>query len=360
VVVFRVPLLRLTGIDPDLGAPGLTTLRLPAGYTSTVFVDGLRDPRFMAVAPDGTLLVAERGADRVIALPDRDRDGVADETIVVGSGYDLAHSLAVAGDGQLLVAGVTRVTRVAIGGDLRETARSTFLDGLPGGGHTTRTVQPLPGGSVLLSVGSSCNVCEETDDRRAAVSLIPPQGGSSRVFMRGLRNAVGLTIDPVTGDVWATNMGRDFLGDDSPPETLYRVQDGADAGWPRCHAGTIVDPDFGARPSPATGAIGGQGVVAPQGMFQAHAAPLAIAFWQDRALIAFHGSWNRSSKVGYEVAWMPWSDGPAGPLETFAGGFLDPSTGQATGRPAGLVVGADDALYVSDDKAGIVYRISAP
>jgi glucose/arabinose dehydrogenase len=314
----------------------------------------------MSLAPDGTLLVAERGADRVIALPDRDGDGRADETVVVGTGYDLAHSLAFVSPTEFLVAGITRVTRVTIGPDLRETGRSTFLDGLPAGGHSTRTVLPLADGSVLLSVGSSCNVCEEADERRAAVIRISSDGATQELYMRGLRNAVGLTEDPATGSVWATNMGRDFLGDDSPPETLYRLQDGADAGWPRCHAGSIIDPEFGRRPSPATGAVGCDGVLAPDGTFQAHAAPLGLAFWRDRALIAFHGSWNRSSKVGYEVAWMPWSDGPAGDLASFAGGFLDPATGQATGRPAGLLVGSDGALYISDDKAGIVYRITAP
>ena len=357
---FRVPILRLTGIDPDQGMPGRTTLRLPAGFTAGVFAEGLADPRFMAVAADGTLFVAERGRDRVVALPDRDADGMADETIEVGRGYDLAHSIAFTGPSELLAAGITRITRVTLGPDLRETARATFLDGLPSGGHATRTVLPLPDGSVLVSVGSSCNVCEELDDRRAAVLLAPAAGARTRVYMRGLRNAVGLALDPATGQAWATNMGRDLLGDDTPPETLYRVTDGADGGWPRCHAGTIVDPEFGTRPSAATGATGCDGVVPAAATFQAHAAPLGLAFWRDHAVIAFHGSWNRSSKVGYEVGWLPWADGPRGSVEPLATGFLDTATGSSTGRPAGLVVGADGALYVSDDKAGFVYRITAP
>lgn len=217
-----------------------------------------------------------------------------------------------------------------------------------------------PDGAVLVSVGSSCNVCWEEDERRAAILVLPAEGGAPRVYMRGLRNAVGLAVDATTGSVWATNNGRDRMGDDLPPETLYRVVDGADAGWPRCHAGAIPDPDLGDDPDPRTGATGCHGVVSPEVMFQAHTAPLGITFWRDHAVIAFHGSWNRSTKVGYETLLLPWADGPAGPAEVLAGGFLDVATGESTGRPAGVVVGADEALYLSDDKAGIIYRITGP
>ena len=358
VVVFRGQLMRLSGVSFDLGTPGRTTLQVPSGITADVFAQGLSGPRFMAFSPDGVLFVAERDADRIVALPDRDGDGHADATVVVGTGYGQAHSLAFVDPTTLLVPGRTTLYRVTLGEDLRETARTVFYGDYPGdGAHTTRTVLVRDDGQVLLSVGSSCNVCEEADDRRATILEIPRDGGSARVLMRGLRNAVGLTADPATGTVWATDMGRDLLGDDTPPETLYRVEDGADAGWPRCHAGTLVDPDFGQRPSPVDGKVGCDGVVAPGATFQAHAAPLGLAFWGDRAVIAFHGSWNRSSKVGYEVDWLPWSDGPAGKPEPLASGFLDAFTTESTGRPAGLVVGPDGALYLSDDKAGFIYRL---
>jgi len=358
VAVFRGQLMRLAGVSFDIGTPGRTNLTLAQGITADVFAQGLAGPRFMAVSPDGVLFVAERDADRIVALPDRDRDGHADETIVVGSGYGQAHSLAFVDATTILVPGRTTLYRVRLGSDLREQARTVFYGDYPGdGAHTTRTVLIRDDGQVLLSVGSSCNVCEEADDRRAAILAIPAEGGSARVLMRGLRNAVGVTADPATGAVWATDMGRDLLGDDTPPETLYRVEDGADAGWPRCHAGTLVDPDFGQRPSPFDGKVGCDGVVAPAAMFQAHSAPLALAFWGDRAVIAFHGSWNRSSKVGYEVDWFPWSDGPAGDPEPLVTGFLDGFTTESTGRPAGLVVGPGGALYLSDDKAGFVYRL---
>jgi glucose/arabinose dehydrogenase len=366
VVVFgtiwslRGQLLRFAGMSFDTGAAAETDLRVPPGFSSGVFAGGLATPRFMAVSPDGVLFVADPGADRVVALPDRDADGRADETVVVGTGYDAAHSLAFAPDGSLLVAGSGALFRLTLDEALREEGRDAILTYPGGESHSTRTVAVAPDATLLVSVGSSCNVCWEEDERRAAILAAPASGGSSRVLMRGLRNAVGLAFDPETGAPWATVNGRDLMGDDLPPESLYRVLDGADAGWPRCHAGDIPDPDIGDEPDPTSGLIGCDGVVAPDATFQAHAAPLGIAFWRGHAVIAFHGSWNRSTKVGYEVRWLPWDDGPAGPAEPFATGFLDVASGDATGRPAGVLVGADGALYVSDDKAGFVYRISGP
>ena len=355
--LFREPLLRAAGISFDAGAAGETDLSLPEGYSANVFAAGLDHPRFMAVGPDGTLFVAEPGANRVVALPDHDGDGRADEIVEVGTDYDLAHSVAFTEDGSLLVAGSGTLYRVTLDGASHEDSRQAILEYARGGQHSTRTVAVRPDGSLLVSVGSSCNVCWEGVPERATIITAPPEGGQWRVLMRGLRNAVGLAIDPATGDPWATVNGRDLMGDDVPPETLYRVVDGADAGWPRCHAGDIVDPEFGHEPDPGTGLVGCADVVAPAAQFQAHMAPLGITFWDGHAIIAFHGSWNRSEKVGYEVWRLPWDDGPAGEAETFISGFLDSESGEATGRPAGVVVGADGALYVSDDKAGYVYRI---
>lgn len=356
--VFRDPLLRAVGISFDRGTPGETALVLPDGYRASTFASGLVQPRFMAFAADGTLLVADPGANRVLALPDRDGDGRADATVVVGEDYDRAHSLAVTDDGVLLVAGSGTLVRVILDDGLRETGREAILAYPRGGQHSTRTVVVAADGSLLVSIGSSCNVCWEEDGSRASVIVTPPDGGTSRVLMRGLRNAVGIAIDPVTGEAWATNNGRDLLGDDLPPETVYRLVDGADAGWPRCHAGDIVDPDFGTTPDPGTGLVGCEGVVEPALAYQAHAAPLGIAFWEGHAVIAMHGSWNRSQKVGYEVVMVPWDDGPVGPPTVLAGGFLDPGTGDASGRPAGVIVGPDGALFVSDDKGGFIYRIT--
>lgn len=357
--VLREPLLGLVGISHDRGLPGETEIVLPDGFDSNVYASGLDRPRFMAVGPEGTLFVAEQGEDRVVALPDRDGDGRADEVIVVGEGYDVAHSLAFADGGSLLVAGSGTLYRLSLDERLREADREAILTYPRGGQHSTRTIVVAPDGSLRVSIGSSCNVCWEEDEERATIIAATADGGDARVLMRGLRNAVGVAVDPATGEIWATNHGRDMMGDDLPPETVYRVVDGADAGWPRCHAGEIIDPDLGDEPDPVSGLVGCEGVTAPALTYQAHAAPLGIAFWRDHAVIAFHGSWNRSEKVGYEVVWVPWDDGPAGEPEALATGFLDAASGDASGRPAGVIVGADGALYVSDDKGGFIYRIEA-
>lgn len=350
-LIFRGPILgRLFGVNFDAGPGGEATLVVPSGFVASVFAEGLDGPRFMATSPDGVLFVAERGADRVVALPDEDGDGRADEVIEVGVGYGSAHDIEFTDDGALLVAGETAVHLVTLD-ELTEAERTVVVDGLPGGGrHTTKTVEVLPGGDILVSIGSSCDVCIEDDRRRGAISIVAD--GTERIFMTGLRNAVGLWVDDATGRAWATSMGRDLLGDDRPPETLYEVIDGADAGWPRCHAGTVRDPEFG------TDTDACEGVSPPAATFPAHMAPLALVGWEDHLVIAFHGSWNSSGKVGYALWWLAWDGAPVGGAEPFAIGFLPDGASDALGRPAGLAVGADGALYVSDDKAGFIYRIA--
>jgi glucose/arabinose dehydrogenase len=351
VWIFRAQLLPLAGMNFDAGPGGEATLVVPRGYAASVFARGLSEPRFMAVSLDGVLFVAERGADRVVALPDADSDGRADEVIEVGTDYGNAHDLEFEGRTRLLVAGETTIYRVGLGDDLRELVRLPLVEDLPGGGHAAKTVEVLSSDEFLLSIGSSCDVCDEEDDRRATVQLV--SDGDSRPYMVGLRNPVGLWVDDATGRGWATNMGRDLLGDNQPPETLYELIDGADAGWPRCHAGTLSDPELG------TDSMACDGVAEPAATFPAHTAPLALVGWNGHLMVALHGSWNSSVKVGYSVWRVPWDGAPAGDPEPFATGFLPDPDQDALGRPAGLAVGGDGALYVSDDKAGFIYRIVA-
>lgn len=348
---FRAQLAPALGVNVDAGPGRRAELVLPPGFDAAVFAQGLSSPRFMAVSPDGVLFVAERGADRVVALPDADQDGSADEVVEVGIDYGSAHDLEFSDDGALLVAGEQALFEVTLDG-MREERRRVLVDGLPTGGHSTKTVEVLSNGEILLSIGSSCNVCLEGDPRRASVQLLTDEG--LRPYMVGLRNAVGLWVDDATGRAWATTMGRDFLGDDRPPETVYEVSSGADAGWPRCHAGTLHDPDFG------DAADACDGVAQPAITLPAHTAPLALVGWQDRLVIALHGSWNSSVKVGYALWWLPWDGAPAGDPEPFGTGFLPDGASDANGRPAGLAVGTDGSLYVSDDKGGFIYRITGP
>jgi len=223
----------------------------------------------------------------------------------------------------------------------------------------------LPDGRMAISAGSTCNVCEEEDPRRAAITVYDSPVGQDaasgeRLFASGLRNAVGLAIHPETGELWASNNGRDLMGDDTPPENIYIVRDGLDYGWPACHSGHIEDPDFGFAGSCA-------GVEPPVTEMQAHMAPLGIAFYTGDTFpetyhgdlfIALHGSWNRSEPVGYKVMRLPLDGNNAnGPAEDFAVGWLR-EDGSVDGRPVGLAVGPDGALYVSDDKGGFIYKIS--
>jgi glucose/arabinose dehydrogenase len=314
----------------------------------------------MSIGPDGMLYVAERGRDRIVRLPDRDRDGLADGVEVVAGQLNNPSSIAFFEDGSLYVGETTRILRLS-GPDARGTMTKVevVIDGLPSGGHNTRTVLFSPDWRWLyVSVGSSCNVCIEDDPRRAAIVRYTPDGGNETIFATGLRNAVGIAFRPGTNELWATNNGRDWLGDDQPPETVYRVEEGEDAGWPRCHAGRIVDPDYG-----ASGACAG--VSTPEVEMQAHSAPLGLTFYageqfptayQGDLFVAFHGSWNRTVPTGYKVVRIPMQGDTPGPVEDFAVGWLR-EDGSQWGRPVDLATGADGSLYVSDDGEGRIYRI---
>ena len=364
VFLYRVVFSRVN-VAAVLGTGSATDLQLPPGFRSNVFAGGLNGPRFMALGPDDVIYVADRGNDRIVALPDVDNNGEADEIRVFAGDVSAPHSLAFH-DGAWYVGVPTGVIRLRdTDGDGVSDQRETIIGDYATGGHNTRTVEFLPGGRMVVSVGSSCNVCEEEDERRAAIVVYDgADGGGERIYASGLRNAVGLAVHPQSGELWASNNGRDLMGDDSPPENIYLVRDGVDYGWPYCHSGDIIDPDIG-----SAGAC--EGVGQPVVEMQAHSAPLGIAFYTGQMFpeeyhgdlfIAFHGSWNRSVPTGYKVVRLPFEDGQplnaaAPAVQDFAVGWLDRQSNNAAGRPVDVLVGADDALYVSDDKGGFVYRI---
>src|SRR5262249_54849413 len=148
--------------------------------------------------------------------------------------------------GALYVGERSEIIRVSLGSDLRATGKQVIVPNLPtGGNHNTRTALFGSDGKLYVAIGSTCNVCVESDPHPAAPWVFNADGSGGRLFAKGLRNAVGLATNPWTGQIWVTNNGRDYLGDDSPPETVYALRDGANYGWPRCHAATIIDPDFG-------------------------------------------------------------------------------------------------------------------
>ena len=360
-----VAILAYRGLSRQINLVGMlargsaAAITVPEGFEVGIFAEGLDSPRFMHFGPQGKLFVADRGAGQIVVLVDEDADGRSDSKQVFADEVPDPHSI-VYRDGDWYVGvphGVIRLTDQDADG--RADARTTLIDDYPTSGHNTRTIDFLEDGRMVVSIGSSCNVCEEDDPRRAAV-VIYTEGGE-QIFAAGLRNAVGLTVHPATGELWATNNGRDLMGDDLPPETVYRLQQGADYGWPRCHSGRIPDPEFGSSTAC-------EGVEAPVVEMQAHSAPLGLVFYDGSAFpetyrgdlfIAFHGSWNRSIPTGYKVVRLPFEGAePGAAVIDFAYGWLEQDLKTVTGRPVGLAVGPDGALYVSDDAGGFIYRIA--
>ena len=349
---------RLFGSDFVGGQAGSAQLHLPLGFSASVYAAGLHTPRFMTFGPGGALYVADSGAGNIVRLTGA-RSGQPAHATVVISGLDNPTSLAFAPDGTLYIGGQSRVTLVRFDTHGAVASRVAIIPLPSSGNHITRTVLLGPDGRIYVSIGSTCNDCFETDPHRAAVWVWNADGGGGRIYAKGLRNAVGMAINPWNGQIWVTDMGRDYMGDNAPSDTIYTLQDGGNYGWPVCQAGTIVDPDLG-HPGSC------DGVMQPLVNLQAHSAPLGLAFYQagpfptswHGLFVAFHGSWNRSVPTGYKVVFIPLDahGNVAGPVRDFATGWLHGNS--ASGRPVGVTVGPDGALYVSDDKAGLVYRIA--
>jgi glucose/arabinose dehydrogenase len=328
---------------------------LPDGWRIVRYATSLGHARFMQVAENGDLFVSVPSQGKILVLPDRDpADGRADATHVFAQDLSSVHGLAFHG-GFLYAAQTGRVVRFPYAaGDLAASAAPTVIvPDLPDdGGHWTRTLEFGADGRLYISVGSSCNVCVETNERRAGVTRCNADGTSCAVFARGLRNSVGLCFHPDSGELFATENGRDWLGDDWPPEEVNHLQEGKHYGWPRCHGDGTLDPDFGDATFCAT-------TEHPAVKMQAHSAPLGCEFFEGALFVAFHGSWNRSTPTGYKVVRIPFSGGaPSGGPEDFATGFLNGTT--VHGRPVDLVKRPGGGLYLSDDNADTVYLIYRP
>ena len=345
----------------------LKQLKLPAGFHITVFADNIDSARMLTFSPGGVLLVSESGEGKVVALPDPQHTGKAARVATVLSGLKEPHGIAFY-QGKLYVAENNRVRRYDWDETNPRATNPTQIADLPGGGgHSTRSIV-FHGGKMYISAGSSCNVCIEKDSRRAAVMEFNPDGSGQRIFAKGLRNAVGIAVNPKTDTVWVTVNGRDWLGEDLPPETIYDLgKDGGDAGWPYCYGDRIPDPNF-TKPGDNRCAS----VLEPKVQMQAHSAPLGLTFYEgsmfppeyrNSVFVAFHGSWNRSIPTGYKVVRVKLDDKgqPVGGAQDFVTGWLAPGEtrrGRWMGRPVGIAFGGDGSMYVSDDAGGVIYRIT--
>lgn len=336
------------------------SLMAPPGFEISVFAAGLGRPRIMAVGPDGVIYVSISREDRILALPDRDGDGVADDKIVFAEDLQKPHGITFR-NGEMVVAETGRlITLKDTDGDLKADKKKIISTDIPaGGGHWTRSIVAGPDGTLYVSVGSTCNVCEEDDFRRATVLWFWPDGGAANIYASGLRNTVGLALHPETNEIWGVDNGRDWLGDNLPPEELNRITSGGNYGWPYCYGANVPDPDLGSKRKC-------KGAVPPEVEMQAHSAPLGLAFgfeldfphpYKDILYVAFHGSWNRSIPTGYKLVGIPFNEGkPSGTPFDFVTGWL--LKGEPWGRPVSPLAGPDGALYLTDDFAGAIYRIA--
>lgn len=368
-----------------------TRLQLPAGFTVTIFAEGLGEPRLMTVGPDGLLYVADNGGNRVVRLPDADNDGLADEVQVVAEDLPGAHNVEWFED-WLYVAEGSQIERLRDeDGDGTFETRELVTDNIPGPiRHGSRTLHFGPDGKLYVTAGSSSNNEPESDPRRAAIMRFNPDGSipddnpfiadlndqRHPLWAEGLRNSVDFLF-LADGRLWANHNGSDELGDDLPPEEIViEVEKGKHYGWPYCYTPTLgptppdtvevhdervdFDPAVLSDCSQATPALFTDlAHQAPLGMTQYNATAFP-AEYQGNLFVAYHGSWNSSDPRDCKVQMIVVRDGVPVEGVPFLTGFRDSETedcGSAWGRPAGVAVGAMGELFISDDQNGNVYRI---
>jgi glucose/arabinose dehydrogenase len=360
---------------PPASGGGNTTglpLTVPAGFSISTFTDGLQTPRALAWDNAGNLLVSAMGGGQVIALPDRDKNGVADEKVVVADGLNTPHGIAFlpSDPTRLFIAENDQVSVWDYDQSALKASNKRKIIDLPSGGvHVTRTIMFLPPpdqDKLLIAVGSSANVTSADDSTRAAIFIANVDGSGYRPYAIGLRNSVFMAVHPVTGQVWATENGRDNLGDDIPPDEINIIKDGSNYGWPYYYGKNVLDTQFVTDPAAAPPVAG----MTPSYIdLQAHSAPLGLAFvtasswpadYRDNLLVAFHGSWNRSVPTGDKVVRIKLDrQGGFQGIEDFITGWQQ-ADGSRLGRPVGILFKQDGSAYVSDDQNGVVYRLTPP
>lgn len=342
------------------GDPELKDIRLPEGFHIEVYADSVTNARAMCWGARGTLFVGTRDEGIVHALRDTDGDGRPDERRTVAEGLNMPVGVAFK-DGDLYVSAVDRIVKLpGIEDRLADPPSPALVTGrFPDKEHHGwKFIAFGPDGDLYVPVGAPCNICLSEDSIFATITRMKPDGSDLRIIAHGVRNSVGFDWHPITKELWFSENGRDWLGDDSPDcELNHLTAAGQHFGYPYCHAGTVTDPEFGPR-RPCSD------FVQPAAKLGPHVAPLGVRFYTGSAFpekyrnalfIAEHGSWNRSTPIGYRVAVaFPQPDGTA-TTEIFAEGWLNGS--RTTGRPVDVINAPDGSILVSDDAADKIYRI---
>ncbi|MFL6197153.1 MAG: PQQ-dependent sugar dehydrogenase [Thermoanaerobaculia bacterium] len=346
--------------NPGGGLP-IQRIKLPPGFSISVFSDQVRGARSMTLSPKGVLYVGTMGTGNVYALVDRNKDGKAEEVHTIASGLRSPNGVAWK-DGALYVAEISRVLRFdGIDDKLASPPKPVVvIDTYPKDTHHGwKFIRFGPDGKLYVPVGAPCNVCDEKNPIYASITRISSQGGQPEIVARGIRNTVGFDWHPKTRELWFTENGRDWMGDDAPPDELNRApKAGLHFGFPYCHAGTVADPEFGkgkpcAQYTPPARTLGPH--VAALGM-RFYTGTMFPEPYRNQIFIAEHGSWNRSQPIGYRVTLVRLQGDKAISYEPFAEGWLQ--GGDSWGRPVDLEILPDGSLLVSDDRAGAIYRIT--
>lgn len=344
----------------------LAALKAPAGFTVTVFANGLKNARIIAVAPDGTVYLSRRDQGDIVMLRDQDGDGKADGGGVIVANRPGAHGLAIQ-DGSLYLVTVKEVFKAPIKPDGTLGEFEMLIGDLPDSGqHPNRTIAFGPDGMLYISAGSTCNACNESNPENATLLRASPDGKTRSIFASGLRNTIGFGWHPRTGELWGMDHGIDFLGDEVQPEELNKIERGKQYGWPHIWGKDGVNPQ-----STPIGEISKEqwkALSTPMALgYTAHAAPMQMVFYSGGsfpaeytgdAFVSMRGSWNRNPASGYEIVRIRFVDGQPQKFEPFVSGFLTDGGTTHIARPVGLAVAKDGALLMSDDANGVIYRVA--
>jgi glucose/arabinose dehydrogenase len=361
---WRMMLNAMTGAQgPQASASSVgQLLTVREGFRLDLYAGDVPKARFLRPTAGGDLLVSQPRLGQVLLLGrDTNGDGRPERREVLLKDLDRPHGLDV-GDGWLYIGESGAVGRIAFdaASGTVSGAYERILTGLPAGGnHWSRTVRLGPDGWLYVTIGSSCNVCAEEHPWRASMLRLRPDGSAVEHYATGLRNSVGFDWTPWSGELFATDNGRDLLGDDFPPCELNRIVPGGFYGWPFINGDGVLDPDMDAGHEALLASA-----LSPAHGFRAHTAPLGITFlrnpalpaaYRRAALVALHGSWNRSTPDGYKVVLLQWDDSGRIAESDFLNGFE--ANGNIIGRPVDVAEAADGSIFVSDDYAGAIYRI---